>query len=100
MLIAWLVEGRPFPGFKPYDEINQYSTVLRRSEQLSKILEELGTAHRDVLTIVNDLTTDETLHCDVPVAYASRVDQRPLGEVLSSYIEHYAEHAEQLRSLS
>ncbi|MCZ6530286.1 MAG: DinB family protein [Chloroflexi bacterium] len=100
MLIAWLVEGTPFPGFESYDEINAYSTALRRSGQLSNILQELERAHRDVMTIVKDLTTDETLHREVPVAYASRVDQRPLGEVLSTYIEHYAEHAEQLRSLS
>ncbi|MCH7588743.1 MAG: ClbS/DfsB family four-helix bundle protein [Chloroflexi bacterium] len=80
LLLASLVEATPFSGINSYDQINARSTVLRRSEQLSRILEKLGTAQRDVLTSVNDFTSDETLHCDVPVAYASRVDQRPLRE--------------------
>jgi len=100
MLIAWLVEGTPFPGFDSYDEINAYSTALRRSGQLSKILEELDRAHRDVLRILTELVSDETLAQDVPVAYESRTGQRPLSELLTDYIEHYSEHASQLRSLS
>lgn len=98
-LLAWLIAGTPFPGFESYDEINAHSTALTRSEQLSGILYELETAHRAILTIVEELTSDETLHHEVPVAYASRVGHRPLGEMLLSYVEHYTEHAGQLRTM-
>ena len=99
MLLAWVIEAVPLPGFDSYDEINTYATALHRPVPLSKILEDLETAHRDVLRIVTELVSDETLSHDVPVAYESRTGHRPLSELLTDYIEHYSEHATQLRAM-
>jgi len=97
MLLAWLIEAVPLPGFDSYDEINSYAVALSRPVEFSKILEDLETAHRDVLRIVTELVSDETLANDVPVAYETRTGHRPLSELLTDYIEHYSEHATQLR---
>ena len=97
MLLAWLIEAVPLPGFDSYDEINTYAVALSRPVEFSKILEDLETAHRDVLRIVTELVSDETLANDVPVAYETRTGHRPLSELLTDYIEHYSEHATQLR---
>ena len=99
MLIAWLIEAVPLPGFDSYSEINTYAAALRRPVEFSKILEDLETAHREVLRIVTELVTDETLADDVPVAYESRTGHRPLSELLTDYIDHYSEHSTQLRAM-
>lgn len=98
-LLAWLIEGTPFPGLESYDEINAYSAVLRHSMAFSKVIQELETAHQDVLGIVEKLITEESLDQEVRVAYPSRTSHRPLAELLVDYIEHYSEHATQLRAM-
>ena len=98
-LLAWLIEGTPFPGLESYDEINAFSTVLRHSVDFSKVIQELETAYHDVLRIVEELISEETLDREVTVAYLSRTGHKPLGELLTEYIEHYSEHAAQLRAM-
>ena len=99
MLVAWLVEGTPFPGFNAYDGINAYSTMLRSSMDFSKVFQELEIAHLDVLRIVEELISEESLDQEVSVAYPSRTGHRPLAELLTDYIEHFSEHATQLRAM-
>ena len=98
-LLAWLIEGTPFPGFESYDEINGYSTALHRSMGFSRLIQELETAHHDVLRIVDELISEESLDREVRVAYLSRTGHKPLAELLTEYIEHYSEHATQLRAM-
>ncbi|MFQ5922490.1 MAG: ClbS/DfsB family four-helix bundle protein [Anaerolineales bacterium] len=98
-LLAWLIEGTPFPGLESYDEINAYSTVLRHSVGFSNVIQELETAYHDVLRIVEELISEESLDREVRVAYLSRTGHKPLAELLTEYIEHYSEHATQLRAM-
>ena len=97
-LLAFLLEETPLPGFVSYDKINAFSTTLRRTSSLTEVLGELETAYSDVTAIVEEFVTDATLERTVAVAYASRVEHKPISEVLTSYIKHFSEHAAQVRS--
>lgn len=97
-LLAWLLEGTPFPGFDSYDEINAFSITLRRAHPLKRVLAELEAAHCDVMAIVQEFFTDETLERSILVAYPSRVEQEPISDLLTAYVEHYVEHAAQIRA--
>ena len=96
-LLTLLLEDAPFPYFDSYDRINAFSTVLRRKHSLTEVLAELKTAHSDVTAIIEELVTDAMLDQRVPIAYPSRVEHRALSKVFTSYIEHYVEHAAQIR---
>ena len=51
-----------------------------------------------VMAIVQEFFTDETLERSIPIAYPSRVEQEPIGNLMTAYVEHYVEHAAQIRA--
>lgn len=97
-LLALLIEATPFPGFRSYDRINNFSTSLRSTSSLLEVLDELEIAYSDVTAVVEEFISDAELDRTVEVAYPSRVEHKPISEILTSYIEHFSDHSEQVRA--